>query len=475
MRNSDVSWLPVSPGLVCELQPRIQGRRVEDTEADTLERSRYQLYLKFQQITYEVLIVRKKCRTIKLSYIIKNHQMAIQIDPTRVIGRDRLIERIWRKLETKSLLFTAERRIGKTTVMTKMVAEPKDGFRVVFMELEGVDSAEQFAEVLLNKLLPLLSKTDKAKTGLRAFWEGIGGVEVGGVIRVPGNKLGWQATIEKTLERVCDECAGETILLLMDEVPYMLQKIASQETGNNQKTLALTMLDVLRSMRQQKPNLRMIFSGSIGLHHVVSDLRQEKIASEPVNDMPLIEIHSLAEQDGIKLARRLLGDEAVCLDEPLREVVCLQIAKSTDSVPFYIEAVCMYLADQEEPINSVAVDKAVLSQLTNDHDPWEMEHFRTRLETYYEGTVKVASNETVANAVIARAVLDHLAVTTDPQSIDQVWSAMTSQFSLTEKNHLIHLLRSLTLDHYLVCNTDKQYAFRFPLIRHWWSLAQGLN
>ena len=96
--------------------------------------------------------------------------MATQIDPARVIGRDRLIERIWRKLETKSLLFTAERRIGKTTVVTKMGAEPKDGFQVVFMELEGVDSAEQFAEVLLNKLIPLLSKTNKARAGVRALW-----------------------------------------------------------------------------------------------------------------------------------------------------------------------------------------------------------------------------------------------------------------------------------------------------------------
>ncbi len=51
--------------------------------------------------------------------------MAIQIDPNNVIGRDKRIERIWKKLRKDSIRFTAERRVGKTTVMTKMAAEPR--------------------------------------------------------------------------------------------------------------------------------------------------------------------------------------------------------------------------------------------------------------------------------------------------------------------------------------------------------------
>ncbi len=47
--------------------------------------------------------------------------MAVQVAPQNVVGRDRLIEQIWRKLKTRSLRFTAERRIGKTTVMRKML------------------------------------------------------------------------------------------------------------------------------------------------------------------------------------------------------------------------------------------------------------------------------------------------------------------------------------------------------------------
>ena len=70
--------------------------------------------------------------------------MAKQVGPQNVVGRDKLIETIWKKLETRSLQFTAERRVGKTTVMTKMAAEPKAGYEVLFMDLEGIDSPHAF-------------------------------------------------------------------------------------------------------------------------------------------------------------------------------------------------------------------------------------------------------------------------------------------------------------------------------------------
>ncbi|MFN5074548.1 MAG: hypothetical protein ACK5MO_03045, partial [Planctomyces sp.] len=63
-----------------------------------------------------------------------------------------------------------------------------------------------------------------------------------------------------------------------------------------------------------------------------------------------------------------------------------------------------------------------------------MEHFRSRLPVYYRSAVSDANGR-----------------------------------------HLIQLLRALAQDHYLVSNVDKLYTFRFPLIRSWWQIAQGLE
>ena len=57
---------------------------------------------------------------------------------------------------------------------------------------------------------------------------------------------------------------------------------------------AVEVLDTLRSLRQENPGLRMVFSGSIGLHHVLGSIRDGKMSSEPVNDMYPVEVPPLA-------------------------------------------------------------------------------------------------------------------------------------------------------------------------------------
>jgi stage III sporulation protein SpoIIIAA len=51
-----------------------------------------------------------------------------QIDTQSVIGRERLIGLLWETVELQSLIITAERRIGKTTVMRKLEREPSAGW-----------------------------------------------------------------------------------------------------------------------------------------------------------------------------------------------------------------------------------------------------------------------------------------------------------------------------------------------------------
>lgn len=88
------------------------------------------------------------------------------------------------------------------------------------------------------------------------------------------------------------------------------------------------------------------------------------------------------------------------------------------------------------------------------------------------------SGKPLRNEDIARTILDHIAIVTEPQSIDQVWAVVKSNFQITDRNHIVKLLGSLALDHYLVHDSDsndkKRYLFRFPLIQRWWKLAQGL-
>lgn len=280
--------------------------------------------------------------------------MAQQVGSGSVFGRDPLIERIWRKLETHSLRFTAERRVGKTTVMKKMAAEPRDGWKVVFIDLEGVASPEGFAEALLSRIRPLMPAGQAGQQWFQKILETVSGTEIGGVIKLPEfSRIGWRPTIEKAFEGICSQARESKILILFDELPYMLQKIAvygnQATTGEN---AALEMLDTLRAVRgKHQQNLRMIFAGSVGLHHVISELRGETFASQPVNDMPLVEIRSLELNDAIALATQLLRIEAVDLGkETSIEELSHSLAIETDRVPFYLQRVVARLAELDRPV-----------------------------------------------------------------------------------------------------------------------------
>lgn len=405
--------------------------------------------------------------------------MGIQIDPKNVIGRDRLIESVWNMLrrppEEGSLRFLAERRIGKTTIITKMEAEPAEGFDVLFLEVEGIDSCDRLTELLLNRLRPRMTPTETARGWFNGLWQAIGGVEVGGVIKLPDRKvLGWRDTLEKVVEGFCSQRPDRLVLLMLDEPPYMLQKINETSVATGRPHEALTLLDTFRALRQRNRNLRMIFAGSVGLHHVLRDLRQSKLAAEPVNNMPPVEIPPLEDHDALTLAMRLLQAERVAFASDPEAIARCLIAQ-TSNVPFYMERIASRLGLLGRPITQPDIESAVQEQLTSDQDPWEMEHFRGRLEIYYRSTVTDANDRQIPEPRIARAILDHLATVDEPQTIDQVWSLVRGQFALTDRQLIVQMLKSLGQDHYLICDSQKRYSFRFPLVKRWWQIAQGLE
>ena len=104
-----------------------------------------------------------------------------------------------------------------------------------------------------------------------------------------------------------------------------------------------------------------------------------------------------------------------------------------------------------------------------------MEHFRGRLKIYYHGSSDDANGRPILNASLASAILDILAIAPKPQTIDEVWAAMKARMALDNRDQIIQLLKSLAQDHYLTSDSEKRYAFRFPLIRQWWVLAQGIS
>ncbi len=226
-------------------------------------------------------------------------------------------------------------------------------------------------------------------------------------------------------------------------------------------------------MRNENSNLRMIFTGSVGLHHVLADLRGDQYASQPTNDMEKVEIGALTFAFARILAKNFLIKEDIECDTEDRVVE--RLVKVTDGVPFYIHRVVTQMALLEEIATPATVDAIIKKQLTNASDPWEMEHFRNRLKIYYNGRLLDADKEVIETATVAKALLNNIAIASEPQSINQSNADLNSRMRFQNKDAVIQLLNSLAKDHYLTRDDDGRYQFRFPLVRRWWKLAEGLN
>ena len=86
-----------------------------------------------------------------------------QLAPSQVIGRDELIARLWRILERQGLVMSAERRIGKTSLMKKMVDQARDDKEKlsIYHDLEGVRTRLEFVEILMTDVEEHLGRVQR--------------------------------------------------------------------------------------------------------------------------------------------------------------------------------------------------------------------------------------------------------------------------------------------------------------------------
>lgn len=380
-----------------------------------------------------------------------------EIAASDVIGRDDLISSLWDVLEVQSLVLTSERRIGKTSILKKMRAKARPGKLLVFHDLEKVHTPLEFAELVFADVEAFLSTKKRATTRTRKFLSGLKGVEIKNLVKFPEVAAPfWKDLLTSIIADLMEE--QEAMLIFQwDEIPMMLDNI-KKGSGEN---VAMEILNTLRALRQTYPRLRMIYTGSIGLHHVLTALRESGYSNAPINDMYVEEVPPLTPEDGTELARRLLRGTKVEANDA--GAVAETIASGVDFVPFYVHHVVRQLKGAKGAKDVEAVEAIISWGLTDPQDRWQLRHYIDRLSSYY-------SAETVPQAL---AVLDILAFADSPMPFVEVFNRLKSQIITADKERTRALLLLLQRDHYLIQETDGNYRFYFPLIQRYWRLQRG--
>lgn len=381
-----------------------------------------------------------------------------QIAPEDIIGRDDLIRRLWQILERQSLIISAERRAGKTSVIKKMLVEAPQDKLPIYRDLEQVHSLIEFAELVFEDVEEYLGRLKRTAERTRRFISQLSGGEVKGIIKMPTVVAPhWKTLLAHIIEDLVEH-QDRSVIFFWDELPMMLDNIKKRE--GEQPVMEL--LNTLRALRQTHAGLRMVFTGSIGLHHVITSIKKAGYSNAPLNDMYHKEVLPLSSDHAQELARLLIEGESIQVDDI--PAITIAIANGVDCIPFYIHHVVDQMKQLRIANNAAAVTQIVDSFLTDQLDRWDLQHYRNRIETYY------GSGE----CALALGLLDILSAAGEPLLFDELFNLLKTHVVTDDVERTRGVLVLLQRDHYIARQSNGAYSFRLQLIRRWWRLDRGV-
>ncbi len=318
--------------------------------------------------------------------------------------REETIRTLWQTLDSHSVLLAAPRRVGKSSLIQKLIDEPMEGFEVLWINGQDYDSPEDLVADLAIKASRL--RNDSKGILQRLLSKVVGSIEQLEVWELKVKlreqlKGSWRVQGETVVRDALRP--GKKLLIAIDELAILLHKLVANP-GQDGKRLAQDLLDWLRHLRQA-PDLfrqvRQLVGGSIGLPRIASMIG----ASAKINDLRPVEVGPLERPKAQELASLLLGARDVVLDEPTIEAFLDQTATF---LPIFIQIMASVVANEarrrKEPPNPRMVQECYEQRALGPEFRNCFEDYHERLQRYYSP----------AEARVARIILRELAIAKKP-------------------------------------------------------------
>lgn len=370
--------------------------------------------------------------------------------------RDKVIQKIYRRLESGANIFmAAPRRVGKTSIMRAMEDAPREGYHFIYVITESIHDVEEYYHKLLTAVLSseAMSTLAKKREGLKNQLQDLlrdmnisiklPWVEVD--LNKDQEKKTYQASFEQLLAKL--DIGNDTIVIMIDEFPQTVENIREKHGS----AVAEMFLRLNREQRQTTHSkIRFILTGSIGLPAVVKKLTSDSV----INDLNVVEIPALDEQEAQQLAISLLRSYSIQFDP---DIIPYLLQKLKWLIPFHVQLAAQELIDifesTEQPLTRPDVDRAFKSVLNLRNDIY-FNHYFIRLSTSFPQ----AEHHAFALALLNRAALqEHVSL----ETVKELAGRLTEQ----ERESV---LEALLYDGYLVQENGRGYRFHSALLQQWW-------
>jgi hypothetical protein len=382
-----------------------------------------------------------------------------------IIGRASELAQLWSKLQKRSVLLSAERRVGKTCLLRKMADEPPSGWTPLLIFVESARHPIDCVEAMYTIASEAQMRSSKGvwTNRMRKAYEALASGAVGGW-KLPQVQSDWRRLMRLLVEDIVEHSETGAILMI-DEFPPMIWHIAD----DHGPALAMQFLDALREIRQEFEStnrIRFVLSGSIGFHLVLQYLKLDHgYKGAPTNDMHPFMLTGMDVGDTELMCRQYLDEEGIRRETP--ETVSARMYYRTDGLPLYIQYVCEALQDSgKRQVVPEDIDRILDGMLADRQVIWFLDAAQ-RIEGYYK---KLGCDRTASvilhrlsreEAYFAEAAIVNTVRTDDPQATP---------------SGVQRVVELLTDDNYLLRDTssgERKYRFRYRLMRQWWKINRA--
>ena len=382
-----------------------------------------------------------------------------------IIGRSSELSALWSKLQKRSVLLSAERRVGKTCLLRKMAEDPPSGWTPLLIFVESARHPIDCVEAMYTMASEAQMRSAKGvwMNRVRKAYETLAS-GAAGAWKLPQVQSDWRRLMRLLVEDIVEHSDTGAIVMI-DEFPLMVWHIAD----DHGPALAMQFLDALREVRQEFEStnrIRFVLSGSIGFHLVLQHLKLDHgYKGAPTNDMHLFVLTGMDAADTELMCRQYLDEEGIRRERP--ETVAARMYYRTDGLPLYIQYVCEALQDSKaSQVVPQDIDRILDGMLADRQVPWFRDAAQ-RIEGYYS---KLGCDHT------ASVILNRLSREEDYFAEVAIVDTVRTGDGQATQSGVQRVVELLTDDNYLVRDTssgERKYRFRYRLMRQWWEINRA--
>ena len=365
-------------------------------------------------------------------------------------GREKEIRKANRLLDSNhSLLLSAPRRIGKSSLAKRLIEEKKQqGWKCVYIDLEETTTEEGFLRLVIeafkkNGIWKQL--TEGMSKGLVSVLDRIEKVTIGGVVDFNIGKREEQEDLYKNLKELIKH--DEDTFIVVDELTLFLGILNKSENGAEKVAF---ILNWLRSLRQvSKTNVRWLFCGSVGLRNFTTAMN----LGFTINDLMEFGLGELSREEAEGLLSGLCKSEDMEMSE---ELINYTLDKLHWNIPYFIQVIFSKLAEEyEDEVTKESIDIAYNKLCSENY----LSTWSERLSEYREYEVParqiLKALSTQSAGLEREAMLNILMTGQDASKVEEVDYILSKVLEMLEN------------DGYIL-KVDSIRTFRSPLLRDYW-------